>query len=653
MSSIIFQNENAINNNREYQNKYLLNTQKNKLPKKIENNNLRTKLLNKIYLKDFSLKNIKIKNLEVKTLKDSENNNKENELNKRYFDISQENRKILKSKSFFPLLKNDYIKKEKILTKPISLINLKEMNKKKDINFNDYLYLEYKKNNNQNKSTDEATYIEINPFKIITFLNQFPNIKQIFQNLSIKINKRDINLKKIDNSDSKINIDEIFNDLEKSKRNLNKNNDFNVSKYLNRKKASTTKIALNNQNKNNYSIQDLFLFDIINKVIKKSIFLHDKRNQKIDEEFMINEYKNQIKNLKIFFDQKIKEERGELFFGDKNEQFFSEEKINPSISLLIKSKFNNNSKNNFQDNKKYNNTNILNNSNLSLYNLDIGPKINIIDFNELFNKIYRQRAEIRNNNTNNNDNFMMKFFDLNKKKIKFENLLIEEKTKLIKENKKNKNIFIDKNIKYNTRNKFNRKLIERRILIRNRLFNENNIKKRKDNIMDISRKISLDNSVSEKTFSTFKDIDFLKIINIKETKMRKTREKINIEKLNIKNDFGIAKVGFKKTINKIGKINNAKFNEIKKKMKINNFSFLNTIYGKINTQRKIKINEIDYKEELRQKGFQLLFEAFKKNPIIELNKNMSVEDISLSNKYKNKIKTVDKATNTKKTFNSN
>ena len=143
----------------------------------------------------------------------------------------------------------------------------------------------------------------------------------------------------------------------------------------------------------------------------------------------------------------------------------------------------------------------------------------------------------------------------------------------------------------------------------------------------------------------------MKIINEKGIKKTKTREKINIEKLGLNKDFGITKVGFNKTINKIRKINNNKINNIKKKMKVYNFSFLNTIYGKINTQRKMKINEIDYKEEIRQKGFQLLFKAFKQNPIIELSKNLSAEDILLSNRYKEiktNMKTVDKATNTKK-----
>ena len=138
------------------------------------------------------------------------------------------------------------------------------------------------------------------------------------------------------------------------------------------------------------------------------------------------------------------------------------------------------------------------------------------------------------------------------------------------------------------------------------------------------------------------DSDYLKVISQKE-KTGGSREKINIEKLAIKKDFGIIKVGFDKTIDKIRKMNFNKNNKSKKKMKVNNFSFLNTIYGKINIKRKMKINEIDYKEEIRQKGLQLLCNIFKLNP--KINKKISPDDICISNK--NNHKTFDKGTDTR------
>ena len=138
------------------------------------------------------------------------------------------------------------------------------------------------------------------------------------------------------------------------------------------------------------------------------------------------------------------------------------------------------------------------------------------------------------------------------------------------------------------------------------------------------------------------DSDYLKVISQKE-KTNNFMEKINIEKLGIKKDFGIIKVGFDKTIDKIRNMNFNKNNKAKKKMKVNNFSFLNTIYGKINIKRKMKINEIDYKEEIRQKGLQLLCNIFKLNP--KINKKISPDDICISNK--NNHKTFDKGTDTR------
>ena len=66
----------------------------------------------------------------------------------------------------------------------------------------------------------------------------------------------------------------------------------------------------------------------------------------------------------------------------------------------------------------------------------------------------------------------------------------------------------------------------------------------------------------------------------------------------------------------------------------------------------MKINEIDYKEEIRQKGLQLLYNIFKQNPKLKLNKNISAEDIFMSNFEKEKenkknYKTLEKGTTTR------
>ena len=57
--------------------------------------------------------------------------------------------------------------------------NSKIINKEKDSNPK-YLYLEYKIENNKNKTNNEANFIQIEPYKIILSLSKFPKIKNIF-----------------------------------------------------------------------------------------------------------------------------------------------------------------------------------------------------------------------------------------------------------------------------------------------------------------------------------------------------------------------------------------------------------------------------------------------------------------------------------------
>ena len=108
--------------------------------------------------------------------------------------------------------------------------------------------------------------------------------------------------------------------------------------------------------------------------------------------------------------------------------------------------------------------------NSNIYSFDIGPKINIIDSNELLNNVKKQNLVIKRN-INFNDTFLNKLIELNKKKIKFENLMIEEKTKILND-KINNNIFKNKNSKYFSRNIINRNLNRKKLFIRSKLFNE-------------------------------------------------------------------------------------------------------------------------------------------------------------------------------------
>ena len=140
------------------------------------------------------------------------------------------------------------------------------------------------------------------------------------------------------------------------------------------------------------------------------------------------------------------------------------------------------------------------------------------------------------------------------------------------------------------------------------------------------------------SFSSTNNNDYVKIIS---------KDKLNMQSLK---DFEATKVFFNKTKNKIKEINNNKIKPISQNKQTNNFSFLNTIYGKINSKRKMKINEIDYKEKIKQKGYQLLSDIFLRNPKMELNENINVDDILKFNQekeYKININTMDRGTSTR------
>ncbi len=58
----------------------------------------------------------------------------------------------------------------------------------------------------------------------------------------------------------------------------------------------------------------------------------------------------------------------------------------------------------------------------------------------------------------------------------------------------------------------------------------------------------------------------------------------------------------------------------------------------------MKISELDFKEEMRQKRYQLLLDSYKQN---ELSKNVSSKEINYNQNFQKKI-TLDKGTNTKR-----
>ena len=400
MSSTFFQNNNDIYiNNKDFLKIIKVKLQRKKILKQIENQeNLKNKLLNLNFLKKINIKRTRMRKKDF-----------ENEFNKKTNSLNNQENFISGKKTIFPLLNNEQYKT--LLPNSNSLINIKTIKNEKDFNFN-YLYLEYKK---ENKSSDDVTYIKIEPHKIITFLIDFPNIKQIFHVLTQKINKRNIKNPNINISDLKINIEEIFYGKEKNKKNNIIDIKHNSINNINRLNTSST-VFLPEEEKNkekNYPIFDLFLYDIINKVISKSIFLHDKRSQKIDEEFMLKEYKNQIAKLKIFFNEKINDKKITNNFIDlyqitkfSNNYIPINKKyqiLNKDISIIYK-------KNSNTNKSKENNNKIFEKPISNIYNIDIGPKINIIDSSELLNKIKKQNIETRR--SSNNEKFLNKLLEL-------------------------------------------------------------------------------------------------------------------------------------------------------------------------------------------------------------------------------------------------
>ena len=421
MNLLFFPNDNDIckNNNKESRNIIKIKLQRNKDVNKKENKeSVKYKLLNQNFFKELSIKRTRIKKI------DYDNNSQHNEINHK----SNNEKYFFGGRTIFPIINNEIYKKIISNSNPNSnsLINIYTKNKEKDSNIN-YLYLEYKKDKNDKKSVDDITYIKINPHKIIAALIDFPNIKQIFQILTKKKNNRNIINKDADISNSRINIEELFNDLY-ANRNLKKNkfdlkyNSLNSISGKNKLSSTATTLIIpeeeKNKEKKNYPVLDLFLFDIINKVINKSIFLHDRRNQTIDEEFMMKEYKNQIAKLKLFFYEKINDKKiannfinlYEItrFGGDVNKSKKNEKNWIGDVSIILKKR----KIKQLNEIKKENSENkILKKPNSNIYSFDIGPKINIIDSNELLNNVKKQNVVIKRN-INFNDTFLNKLIEL-------------------------------------------------------------------------------------------------------------------------------------------------------------------------------------------------------------------------------------------------
>ena len=214
------------------------------------------------------------------------------------------------NKSSFPLI-NNY----KTIQK-----NGNDNNNKTNIN---YLYLKYKGETN-NKGFNKITYIEINPHNIISSLKEISKKERFFKEKICTIIKRQIKEKNYNSNNS--------NKTKKSNSTA-KTHTYNYNYYYEKIFGNNEDINNNKctfvydefllpdkNNKYNYSIHNIFLFDIINKVFKRMVELHDNNNKIITEDEIIKEYNKQINKLKKFFYNKSKINEKNLNYKDNNKK---------------------------------------------------------------------------------------------------------------------------------------------------------------------------------------------------------------------------------------------------------------------------------------------------------------------------------------------
>ena len=261
-----------------------------------------------------------------------------------------------------------------------------------------------------------------------------------------------------DNNNQTITEDQILKEYNRQVHKLknyfdNKTNQKNINNKQNNFKDEYSEIKSKNTNESIY--KNAFLKDSNenNKIINK-----EKEHE--NEEY---EYDN-ILNRETFFNLKdkiIKNSKYSLknLFETNNKKsiYNTTRKLMPNFKIKDKNTMHKNSSMpNFIVNKK-------NNLDKDIYRFEIGPKLNIIDFNEISYEIYKQ-AKIIKNNTNKlkmDENDLINFILLNKrniKKLKFNNPLINRYIKIvIKNEKKEIKIKKEKEIKKiynNKRNKF-------------------------------------------------------------------------------------------------------------------------------------------------------------------------------------------------------
>ena len=435
MLSSIFQNDNSYYSIEQYQRKNSIKLSKNKsLPRigvtpKLKNDIMIDYNKNIFFsnkkLKSLSKNNIMNKTFELKHLKKKE---KTNEIKKPL------QNKIRKS---FPIIKDN----KKLEKNNSAFFNEKKEQKVHKCN---YLYLEYK-GEKKKDGFNKITYIEINPRKIISSLNTISfsnnNLKQLLIDSFEKANKiKNITYEKYKNKSSKDFANESFNTSNTKKSNKKENKENKISNTRNMSFVYDKFLLPNENNVYNFTIHNLFLFEIINKVVKKMVEIGDSRE--ITEERMMKEYNNQIYKLKTFFDNKIK---GKETNNIKNEIMTERTNYNPKDTInnnnfkktfkkifLKKSCFNQNQ--NISKNEIKQGDNILNRE--TFFNI----KQKIINDSKIFNNSSKNTLDYNNETFLNESStkFLSTYraqINTKKGKIPIANIIFNKKNIYEKENK--------------------------------------------------------------------------------------------------------------------------------------------------------------------------------------------------------------------------
>ena len=748
MLTSIITNDNYFYDNNQYQRRSQIEFNKKKLFPKINNN--KGKNSNSIISKNKSFTIFKIKTLNNKIKNNSIKKNRE--IEKKLFKNILKNKKVNSNNknrtlnnSLFTKL-NDSTTQNSILgksafpliNKGITISNGKEKmnidlnkdknNYKNNNTFYKNLYLEYKGENND-KGFNNITYIEINPHKIISSLKKISDEthyfkKNLFTTFNMKLN--------YDSRNNHSNKSEILTSSHNENNNFiyYYNNIFNKTNYNNYEDTNNNNTTLvydkfllpNKNNEYTFSIHNLFLFDIINKVFKKTTELHDNHNKIITEEEILKEYNKQVKKLKLFFDKKIEEnKKGQFNKMSNNENNYigksyknvqikdnnqSDKSIKYDIMTDRKIFYNIKSKLSFKNSLKsifyqHNDNNIINNSITklipshqdkkylnknksksnslinkyddsikSIYQLELGPKINIIDINEILYQMDKQSKYLINNaKTKVNENNLIKFILLDKNninKLKFDNPILNKYIKVLVNNNQKEKIQNKKNIYFKDiktleiiGNKLDKKIyIQKGIRKKNKKISKlhktnyssnflsrykinDNLKTSSNNNSYLTQSDMLCVKSSESDSEEKEEIDYIDNLNLEEIRNS------NINEI-LKDELFKEKEKKNKIIKEenIYKEKNIEINENKSEynQNISKSTSLNNIYGKINKIRKYKLNKF-----IKKNGDKKENEKFSVN-ILELNPMIPQQKEFIKMK-EGDIKNIDKSDNNNNSLN--